>query len=171
MTDQEIIELFNQRNEQAIAQCQDKYGHYCYSVAYNILFNNENSQECVNDTFLGAWNSIPPHNPRKLKAFLAKITRNLAIDQVRKYNADKRKGITLSFDDLEDCIPDQKFINEQISAKEIGESINQFLKNEKEINRKLFVCRYFYNESIEEISNHFHFSQSKVKMVLKRMRD
>lgn len=171
MNDQQIVELYFQRNEKAIEESQNKYGHYCFNIAYNILFDHEDSQECVNDTFLGAWNSIPPHKPVFLNTYLGKITRRLSIDILRSKNTKKRGRLesTVSFDELEEMIPDEKSI--QMETGEITQILNTFLEGLSISDRKVFVCRYWYNESIKEISQRFHFSESKVKMSLKRNRD
>lgn len=173
MEDRKIVDLFFNRDEVAIVESQQKYGHYCYSIAYRILFNNEDSQECVNDTFLNAWNCIPPNRPNVLSTFLGKITRRLALNMFRNQNTQKRGGneVTCSFEELEACIPDNKNIDDELEAKEITRILNDFLKSLPKDQRKVFVCRYYYFESIEEIANRFHFSQSKVKMMLKRNRD
>ncbi|MDO4466131.1 MAG: RNA polymerase sigma factor [Bacillota bacterium] len=169
MEDYEIVDLYLKRDEQAISQSQLKYGHYCYSIAYRILYSNEDSQECVNDTFLGAWNSIPPHKPKNLSTYLGKITRRLALYVWRNTHAQKRGGqeVTCSFEELEAIIP----APERMEAEELTEILNDFLKRLSSDQRKVFVCRYWYFESIEEISKRFRFSQSKVKMILKRTRD
>lgn len=173
MEDKKIVDLYWNRNEEAIAESQQKYGHYCYSIAYHILYNNEDSQECVNDTFLKAWEAMPPHRPTILSTFLGKITRRLALNYYRNQNAQKRGGqeITCSFDELEAMIPTQSQVDEQLKSEEITKILNAFLENMDPGQRKVFVCRYWYCESIEEIADRFHFSQSKVKMILKRNRD
>lgn len=173
MEDKKIVDLYLNRSEEAIFESQQKYGNYCYSIAYRILYNNEDSQECVNDTFLNAWNSIPPHKPSVLSTYLGKITRRLALNVWRSQNTQKRGGqeVTCSFEELEACIPDQKNIDDTLQKEEITRILNAFLASLSEEQRKVFVCRYWYFESVEEIADRFHFSQSKVKMILKRGRD
>ena len=173
MEDLEIVELYWSRNEDAIKETSKKYGNYCYSISYNILNNNEDAQECVNDTYLGAWNAIPPHHPNILSTFLGKITRRLSLNKWREKNAQKRGGgeVVLSFDELEECIGTNDYAKEELDAQELANTINTFLKTLKEDERKVFVCRYFYFESIDDIAVRFMFTQSKVKMMLKRTRD
>lgn len=173
MEDLEIVELYWSRNEDAIKETSKKYGNYCYSISYNILNNNEDAQECVNDTYLGAWNAIPPHHPNILSTFLGKITRRLSLNKWREKNAQKRGGgeVILSFDELEECIGTNDYAKEELDAQELANTINTFLKTLKEDERKVFVCRYFYFESIDDIAVRFMFTQSKVKMMLKRTRD
>ena len=172
MEDQEIVELYWNRNEQAIAETKNKYGNYCYSIAYGILRNNEDSQECVNDTYLGAWNAMPPHHPLILSTFLGKIARRLSLNRYRSNTAVKRGGgeIALSFEELDECIGEDS-VREQLEEKLLAESINEFLETLKESDRKVFVCRYWYFETIEEIASRYGFTSSKVKMSLKRTRD
>lgn len=173
MEDLEIVELYWQRNEEAIKETSKKYGNYCYTIANNILYNNEDAQECVNDTYLGAWNAIPPHHPYVLSTFLGKITRRLSLNKWREKNAIKRGNgeAALSFDELEECIPSNSSIKEELALKELSDAINVFLETLKVDERKVFVCRYFYFESIDEIAFRFSFTPSKVKMMLKRTRD
>lgn len=173
MEDLQIIELYWNKDENAIKETQNKYGNYCYSIAYGILRNNEDAQELVNDTYLAVWEAIPPHHPLNLSTFIGKITRNLSLNKWRKMNAKKRgEGqVTLSFDELEECIADTKDFKDELQTEVLAESINDFLKTLKPEQRKVFVCRYWYFESIEEIADRFNFSISKVKMILKRTRD
>ncbi len=173
MEDLEIVELYWNRDETALKETADKYGNYCYSIAYGILYNNEDAQECVNDTYLGAWNAIPPHHPAVLSTFLGKITRRLSLNRRRNDNARKRGGgeITVSFDELEECIADDKTIREELEEQELAEVLNEFLAGLKENERKVFVCRYWYFEPVNEIAMRFMYSPSKVKMMLKRTRD
>ena len=172
MEDQKIIELFFDRSENAILETEIKYGNYISKIAYNILFDSEDCKECVNDTYMKAWNNIPPQKPKVLSSFLAKITRSLAIDIFRKKNAEKRKNseFALSLSELDECIPD-KFSPENIfEQKELSESINCFLSSLSKENRDIFVCRYFYSDSIKDISSFFGTSESKIKSSLFRSR-
>lgn len=173
MEDKEIVELYFKRDENAISQTAIKYENYCYAIANRILFNKEDSEECVNDTYLAAWNAIPPHCPAILSTFLGKITRRLSLNKWRANNAQKRGGgqVSLSFEELENCIKDGEDIVNGISETELSDLLNEFLKGLKESDRKVFVCRYWYFESIKDISDRFYFSESKTKMILKRTRD
>lgn len=173
MKDSELIDLYFSRNQLAIEETKNKYGHYCYKIAYNILNNNEDSEESVNDTYLVAWNSIPPQSPANLAAFLGKITRNLSLKKLRSMSALKRgaKNTPTVFHELEECIPSNMSIDENLEAKELSISINKFLEKLPDYQRKVFICRYWYFESTKDISKRFSFSESKVKMILKRTRD
>ena len=173
MQDFEIVQMYLDRNEQAINETKNKYGNYCYAIAHNILHNNEDSQEVVNDTYLATWDAIPPHHPLNLSTFIGKITRRLSLNKWRNENAQKRGGgqTALSFEELEACIPDNKSFKDELDAKILAESINGFLALLKPEQRKVFVCRYWFFESIEDIAKNFNYSQSKVKMILKRTRD
>lgn len=173
MEDSQIIELYWQRNESAISETKNKYGNYCYSIAHRILHNIEDSEECVNDTYLGAWNAIPPYYPEVLSTFLGKITRQLSLKKWRKRTAEKRGGgeITYSLDELEECIPAVNNVEEWIDTKELTCIINDFLTTLSKDERRAFICRYWYFDSISDISLRLGFGQSKVKMMLKRTRE
>ena len=173
MDDNKIVELYWNRDETAISETKNKYSNYCFTIANNILHNQEDSEEALNDTWLAAWNAMPPHHPLILSTFLGKITRNLSLNKWRKLSAEKRGGglVAVSIDELEECIPDERNLRESLEAEIIAESINDFLADLKESERKVFVCRYWYFDSIEEIAKRFGFTQSNVKMMLKRTRD
>lgn len=172
MVDEKILELFWDRNEQAIMETQLKYGKYCYMIAYHILRDFEDAKECENDTYFSAWNVIPPQKPMKLQAFLGKITRNLSLKKIRGKTAEKRGGgeATLSLDELCDCISDSHDFQENLQAEELAEILNAFLRNLPQTERRIFLCRYWYCDSITEICKQFGFGQSKVKMTLSRTR-
>ncbi len=171
MTDSEIVALYWERNENAIVLTKEKYGGFCYKIAYNILGIPEDSQECVSDTYLKAWHSIPPHKPDVLSAFLAKITRALSVSRLRKLTALKRDiKQSVSFEELNDCLAAKGELYEKMEAEELKEIIEDFLKNQKDMVRDVFICRYFYGDSVAEISLRFHCSQSKVKTTLHRTR-
>ncbi len=172
MEDRKIIELFFKRSENAISETEVKYGPYLSKIAYNILFDAEDSKECVNDTYLKAWNAIPPQEPKALSTFLGKITRRLAIDVFRRKHAEKRinSEYTLSLSELDECIPDKFSAEEELEQKELSESINRFLSSLPEESRDIFVCRYFYSDSVKEIASFFGTSESKIKSSLFRSR-
>ena len=171
MEDQGIIALFFKRSEQAIEETDKKYGGYCYSIAYNILSNREDSEESVSDTYLAAWNTIPPHHPNFLNAFLAKLTRHISIDRWRKLSAQKRGGgeIILALEELEDCV-DRSNVETELAKKELTQILNAFLSSLPETERNVFLCRYWYLDSIPTISEVSGFSQSKVTSMLHRLR-
>ena len=171
MEDQGIIALFFARSERAIEETDKKYGGYCYSIAYNILSNREDSEESVNDTYLAAWNTIPPRKPNFLNAFLAKITRYISIDRWRK-NSTKRRGggqIILALEELGECITAGN-VETEFARAELTRVINEFLSSLSETERNVFLCRYWYMDSIQTISQISGFSQSKVTSMLHRTR-
>ena len=170
MQDDRIIELYFERNECAIKETAQKYGAYCTKIAYNILRDVFDSEECVNDTYHKVWQTIPPTRPRIFSAFLAKITRNLAIDRYNYKTAAKRGGYSVeeSLDELSECVGDDDGADTDLH--ELGSMISAFLRGEKEISRRIFVRRYFYEDSIEEIAKGFGLSLSYVKTSLFRTR-
>ncbi len=173
MTDSKIVELFWRRNEEAISESSEKYGKYCHYIAHNILYSNEDAEECVNDTWMNAWRSIPPHKPMVLRTFLGKITRNLALNKYERKLAGKRGGgeTTLSLDELQDCIPDKSNLDQLADHVALTNILNAFLLGEQEDSRNIFIQRYWFMCSIKEISENFGFSESKVKMTLLRERE
>lgn len=172
MLDQQIIELYQQRNETAISATNDSYGPYCYSIANRILCNAEDSQECVNDTWLKTWNSIPPQYPRCFRAFLAKITRNLAFDHFKREHAHKRGAgeIQLVLEELEECIPAKSDVEGEVLFQELQRSIDNFLHGLSEQRRDVFLRRYFYVESAGTIAKRYGLKKSNVLMILSRTR-
>ena len=173
MDDIEIVSKFWERDEDAISQARAKYGSYCRSVACDILRNSEDVDEVLNDTFMGAWNSMPPNKPQKLSTFLGKITRNLSLKKFRQINADKRGAgvVTVSLEELSECISQNKTVEEEISIKELARTIDFFLRTVRDEERRVFLRRYWYFDSIEEISIKFGYSQSKIKTMLFRTRE
>ena len=167
MNDNEILKLYIDRNEQAISETSKKYGSYCKTIAMNVLHDESDSDECVNDTYLAAWNSIPPTRPERLGAYLARLTRNISLNRYKSRTTERRGGgeFALSLDELDDCVAD----NDK-SAEELGKMISDFLHREKKEARQVFVRRYFYGDSIEEIAKRFTFSESKIKSMLHRTR-
>ena len=172
MEDSKIIDLFWTRSENAILETGNKYGKYCYSIAYNILANNEDAEECVSDTYMAAWKSIPPHRPSVLAAFLGKITRRLSIDRWRSNTRDKRGGgeVTLALDELEYCVFDPHDIDKAIERKQFVRVLNRFLDSLPDTDRKIFLCRYWYMDSVSAIAGYLGFSQSKITSILFRTR-
>ncbi|MDO4198878.1 MAG: sigma-70 family RNA polymerase sigma factor [Erysipelotrichaceae bacterium] len=173
MEDQEIIQLYFDRDEKAIKETQNKYANYCFSIAHRILNDFMDAEECLNDTYQGAWNSMPPHHPENLAIYLGKICRRCALNVLRSKNAQKRGGgeALVSFDEISECIADDKSVKEELDLKYLSEAIDEFLSDLRQDDRKIFVCRYYYFESVEEISKRLGFTKSKVKMSLKRTRD
>lgn len=172
MDDNTIIDLYWERSEDAISQTASKYGGYCFTIAYNILFNKEDSEESVNDTWLAAWNTIPPRRPKVLAAFLGKMTRYTSLDRWKNRTAVKRGGgeVALVLDELEECISGGDSLEQEYLRKELVKDINSFLESLPETERKVFMCRYWYMDSIEDIAERFDFSISKVTSMLHRTR-
>lgn len=176
MDDSKINDLYWARSEQAIVETENKYSGYCYAISFNILNNREDAEECVNDTYMRAWNSIPPHRPERLSVYLAKICRNLSIDKYRHYKAEKRgAGQTqLALSELEGCLPSSKDVTktleEAIDENALIEAINFFLETLATENRKVFMRRYWFVNSIKEIAQLYGISESKVKSILFRAR-
>ena len=169
MEDSKIISLFWESSEDAITQTAQKYGKYCFAIAFNILSNNEDCEECVNDTYLKTWNSIPPKKPSNFKAFLAKITRNLSLNLYEKRFAQKRGGgqVPLLLSELSECISP----NISLSSFEISACINEFLKTLSSQNRRIFIKRYFYALPICDIAKTEQMSENRVSVSLFRLRE
>ena len=172
MEDSKIIELYLERSENAIAETDRKYRKYCYSIAYNILHNSGDSEEVINDTYLGAWNSIPPNVPKVLQTFLGRIARNISLKKLRSSNTQKRGGgeVFLVFDEMAELIPSGQDTENDVETKELAHLINTFLKSLPETERRIFVCRYWYFDAIADISDQFGFTPSKIKSMLFRIR-
>lgn len=172
MEDNRILELYFARSESAISETAVKYGGYCYTIAYNILTNHEDAEESVSDTYLAAWNSIPPRKPSIFSAFLGKITRHLSIDRWRNQSAQKRGGgqFELALEELEECVAGNQTVEGEYDRKELRRSLNRFLGTLSETERKVFLCRYWYMDSIAQVAEIYGFSESKVKSMLHRIR-
>ena len=172
MEDQKIIDLYWQRSEQAIVETDTKYGGYCYSIAYNILTNREDSEESVSDTYMAAWQSMPPKRPGILPAFLGKITRHLSIDRWRRKTADKRGGseVSLALEELEGCVSGMESVEDRLQRKELTVLINRFLDSLPEMERNVFLCRYWYADSVQDVADIFGFSVAKINSMLYRTR-
>ena len=174
MNDEQIVQLYWDRDEQAIEESRIKYGNYCYSVSFGVLRNAEDSEECVSDTWLRSWNSIPPQRPRLLKAFFGKIARNLALDRWRSSRAQKRggeyAGMELVLDELAEIVPAEDSVERSIEQSELTELINSWLRSLPEESRTVFLRRYWYMQDVREISESLDLTESKVKMLLMRLR-
>lgn len=173
MDDKRIVELYFERSEQAISETASKYGNYCYSIAYNILDNTEDAEESVNDTYVDAWNSIPPHRPSILATFLGKITRRISIDRWRKDHAEKRGGgeMPLVLEELQECVADDSSVEQEVEKRRLSAIINTFVLSLPETEQMVFLCRYWYMDSVDSICKQFGFSESKVKSMLHRTRE
>ena len=173
MDDSKIVELYLARDETAISYTAQKYGSGLRKIANSILGNTATAEECENDTYLQAWNRIPPNEPRTyLFAFLGTITRHLAIDECRKQSSQKRNALYCELTaEMEACIPGQDNVESEIDAKELSRAISLFLDTYPEDRRNVFVRRYWFFDTIPEICRRYGFSQSKVKSILYRMRE
>ena len=173
MEDNQIVDLYWARSEKAISETSNKYGHYCYYIAYNILHSKEDSEECVNDTYLNAWNAMPDQRPNILSAFLGRITRNLSLQRWEKYTAQKRGAgqVPLALDELQDCIPATDKTDHIIDDLMLADLLNRFLASLTAEKRIIFMRRYWYLCPVAEIASDFAISESKVKMSLLRSRN
>lgn len=172
MNDSQIIELYWNRDPQAVSASDEQYGAYCFTVANGILGDAQDSEECVNDTWLRAWNAIPPTRPTVLKVFLAKITRRLSFDRYKARKAQKRGGgeTTLVLEELAECIADESDVEGQVDMQELGGVINQFVASLPEREQELFVRRYFFSDSIGQIADRYGMNQNHVNVTLSRVR-
>ena len=172
MDDKAILDLYWTRSEQAISETDTKYGAYCFCIAYNILNNREDSEESVNDTYLAAWNSMPPRRPAVLSAFLGKMTRYISLDHWKKRSRLKRGGgeMELCLEELQDCVSSQESTEDKVIRKETIAAVNHFLSTLSETERKVFLCRYWYLESVKDIAERFDFSPNRTSVLLRRVR-
>ena len=172
MKDEAIVVLYWQRNESAITETQCKYGAYLSKISYNILHDTEDTRECVNDTYLAAWNSIPPHRPNVLSPYLAKITRRISIDRFRSRSREKRGGgeYDLSLTELADCIPTANTTAEEAALRGLAQSIHRYLRTLPPQQRNVFIGRYFYADSLSDVASYYRMSIPKTKSMLYRTR-
>ncbi len=173
MEDTEIIRLYFAREESAIAETAAKYGSYLYTVAYNILRQEEDTEEILSDTYLGAWNAIPPEVPAVLKHFLSRITRNLSLKRLSYLGAEKRAAdVTELLDEMEECLPDRRSDPEKVlESRTIAETLNAFLGSLSAQEAAVFVSRYYYAMSIRELAVKYELPERKIKYLLKCLRD
>lgn len=171
MEDIEIIDLYWNRNEDAIRETDVKYGKYLRTVAMNILNDQEDAGEAVNDTYLKTWNAIPPQRPNAFLAWLSRITRSLSIDRLRFLSRKRRSAsqYDLSLDEMGECIGENS-VDREYDAELLRDALNRFLRSYPEKSRNLFLCRYFYFDSLTEAAKHCGFSESAAKTQLFRMR-
>ena len=173
MDDRQIVELYWRRDETAITVTQDKYGPYCRRIAANILPDSQDAEECVNDTWLGAWNAMPPHRPVRLPPFLGRITRNLAVDMARSRTAKKRGGGTyqVALEELADCVPAAPGADRAAEDRELEEIINRFLRTLPERDCSVFLRRYWFVDSLEDIARRYAMKENTVRTCLFRTRN
>jgi len=172
VNDRELVELYWQRDESALTISEERYGAYCLRIAHNILGDTEDAGECVNDVWLAAWRSIPPHRPKVLQAFLGKLTRYISLKKRRDQHAAKRGGgeLPLIYDELADCIPARNCVEQEVETAALSAVINRFLDGLSAVEQAVFLRRYWYFDSISAIARQFRFTESKVKSMLFRTR-
>lgn len=172
MEDAQIVGLYWERDERAIIESDAKYGVYCYTVANNILLNHEDTKECLNDTWVKAWNTIPPQKPEALKPFFAKIIRNLALNRYQMQNAQKRGGdmVTIAMEELNECVSSIEDVESTYSAKMLQKNVNRFLHTLPERDCDIFLRRYFFLENTAEIAKRYGMRESNVLVILSRLR-
>ena len=171
MEDQQILDLYFARSESAITETDRKYGRYCHSIAYNILEDHEDAKEIVNDTYLKAWNTIPPNRPDPLKPYVGMISRHLSLDRYEEYHTQKRGGqVPLVLEELAECIPDND------SREDIGESVAlkdalaKFIRSLPDKTQRIFLRRYWYASSVAEIAEEYGMRENSVNVLLHRTR-
>ena len=171
LQDNEIVQLLWDRQEEGIAQLQAKYKRYCGAIAKRIVVNPEDTEECVNDTWLRAWNSIPPHRPENLAGYLAKIVRNLALNTYKKQHRKKRGGdvVTVALEELSDCLADKKDTLEEIERQELSDMIANYLRGKSIEQQAIFIKRYFYLMEIKELAGDLQIKENTVKSILVRI--
>ena len=172
MDDEKIIELFFARSEQGISELAGKYGTLCKNYSYNIVGNSEDAEECVNDAYLGVWNSIPPQKPNPLKAFLLKILRNISVNKYKANKAKKRSSAyTASLEELEGALCGQENVEAYVENRELSLAIEGFLAKLSRENRVIFMRRYWFAEPLEQISRRVGLTENAVAVRLARLRE
>lgn len=162
----DIIELLERRDEQGLSLLKEKYADYCYSIIYNLIRDHDQTEEALSDVWLKIWNSIPPVRPVRLRAYLAKTARNIALDYIKYNDAEKRSGTTVLFDELAECIPDPSGEHENNLKELLREFVNAL---EPEV-QKIFLRRYWYGATIEELAKAMHCSENRITGILFRTR-
>ena len=173
MEDEAIIRLYWARDEEAIVRTRDKYGRFCHEIAFHILRQRQDTEECLNDTWLRAWNAMPPQRPSVLSAFLGRITRNLSLDRYKAARAEKRGGSSFpaALDELSECVPAGGSVEQTMDERELGQAIDRFLRTIPEKQCSLFLRRYWYAESISQIAERYSLKENTVKSILFRTRE
>lgn len=172
MDDEKIVRLYWARSEQALRETAAKYGKYCRTISYNILADALDAEECVNDTYMSAWNSMPSHRPARLAPYLGKLTRWLSLSRLRENNALKRGGgeLPLALDELAEALDSGVDTQREYEMKELSREIHRLLDALEKDERDVFLCRYWYMASVSEIAEKCGFTESKVKTMLHRTR-
>ena len=173
LSDEKIVELYWQREEKAIEETDKKYGKYLYTIAYNIVHDKLDSEECLNDTYLGTWNSIPPARPSALQIFVSKIARGVAVNKFKSKTAKKRipSELVTSLNELDECIPYDNTVEAERAAAELGRAISDYLWSLDDDEATMFICRYYYSDKIERIADMMGVSKRTVFRELARMRE
>lgn len=171
MEDYKIVDLYWARDEVAIKETDTKYGKMLQSLSYSLLSSREDAEECVNDTYLDAWQAMPTARPMYLGAFLSKITRRISVDRWRTLHREKRGGINTAVEELTECIPDTADVQTEYNNKRLTEALNRFLHAQPVEKRVIFIRRYFASQSVAEIAQRLGLTESKVKVTLHRMRE
>lgn len=173
MDDKKLIDLYWKRSETAIRETDNKYGRYCNTIAFNILHNKEDAEECVNDTYLKVWGVIPTLRPQRFSAFIGRITRNLSLNKYEYHKAKKRsyEETRVTIEELSDCIPDSVNVENVIEDMALTDILNRFLSELPDEKRKVFMQRYWYFSPVKEIASDYGMTESKVKMILLRARN
>ena len=173
MQDEAIVTLYWERDEQAIRHTDEKYHIYCHTIADRILRSTNDAEECVNDTWLRAWNTIPPQKPSNLRLFLGRITRNLSLDRYRRLHADKRGGgeMPLLLEELGDCVSNGDTVFEEYAKKALADALQKFLWALPMRDRTIFLKRYFYAMSVSDIARQLGMTENNVSKVLSRTRE
>lgn len=172
MDDGQIVQFYWDRDERAIPATADKYGNYCTSIAKNILGNPEDAEECVNDTYMRAWNSMPPHRPNVLSAFLGKITRNVSLNRYKQNTADKRGGgeVPAVLEEIAELVSDTDSVEQEVDRRELVKAIDAFLDGLPTEKRSLFLCRYWYFDSVSNLASRFGMTENHVPVTLNCLR-
>ena len=171
LDDEKIIEMFLERSEQSIRELDMKYGKICHNFSYNIVNNRQDAEECVNDAYLGAWNTIPPTKPTPLLSYILKIVRNISLKTYWRKEAAKRSGrYTMALEEIEACIADRKTVEDEIEARELAHIIEDFLDTLTIENRVIFMRRYWFSDSYQDIAEFVGFSEKNISVRLTRIR-
>lgn len=172
MEDSRIVQLYWDREQDAISATAEKYGSYCSSIARNILGNQSDAEECVNDAYLSAWNAMPPHRPAVLSAFLGKLTRNAALNRWERNTAEKRGGGQLPavLEELSDCVSGGDSVEQAMDRQALAEAINAFLETLPAEKRNIFICRYWYADRVSDIARRYRRREGAISMTLNRLR-
>ena len=169
MDDRRIVELFLERSEEAILETDIKYGRYCHKIAFNVLGNDEDSEECVNDAYMRVWGSIPPNEPDSMASYIGRITRNLALDRLRQKQSDKRGNgeVPVVLDELAECVSGHDELERRQDSAEITAAIDSFLDELNPVERGVFMRRYWMMEPIADVANRYDISVSKTTMLFR----